>query len=183
MPRKPKRPCSFPGCPKLTEGRFCEEHAKAEARRYEKYQRDPEARKTLRQSMDCHQKGLPCRASSLRGLPCGRKIHSGRGRPPHKTAVSGRNPWHQQPEIGLQGLSCQDSRRAGRPLEPQSKGLRPQKVMKIPLLPPRGGQNMQKPCQKPSGPCLHAQNRNFKEGYSPGPAALSPRNLGIRPGF
>ena len=25
MPRKPKRPCSFPGCPKLTEGRFCEE--------------------------------------------------------------------------------------------------------------------------------------------------------------
>ena len=38
MPRKPKRPCSFPGCPKLTEGRFCEEHAKAEARRYEKYQ-------------------------------------------------------------------------------------------------------------------------------------------------
>ena len=45
MPRKPKRPCSFPGCPKLTDGRFCEEHAKAEARRYEKYQRDPEVRK------------------------------------------------------------------------------------------------------------------------------------------
>lgn len=45
MPRKPKRPCSFPGCPKLTDGRFCEDHAKEEARRYEKYQRDPEARK------------------------------------------------------------------------------------------------------------------------------------------
>ena len=30
MPRKPKRPCSFPGCPKLTEGRFCEEHEKEE---------------------------------------------------------------------------------------------------------------------------------------------------------
>ena len=45
MPTKPKRPCSFPGCPRLTDGRFCEEHAKAEARRYEKYQRDPEARK------------------------------------------------------------------------------------------------------------------------------------------
>ena len=45
MPKKPKRPCSYPGCPKLTDGRFCEEHAKAEARRYEKYQRDPEARK------------------------------------------------------------------------------------------------------------------------------------------
>ena len=45
MPRRPKRPCSFPGCPKLTDGRFCEEHARAEARRYEKYQRDPQARK------------------------------------------------------------------------------------------------------------------------------------------
>lgn len=41
MPRKPKRPCSHPGCPKLTEGRFCEEHAKEEAKRYEKYDRDP----------------------------------------------------------------------------------------------------------------------------------------------
>ena len=33
MPKKPKRPCSYPGCPKLTDGRFCEEHAKAEARK------------------------------------------------------------------------------------------------------------------------------------------------------
>ena len=41
MPRKPKRPCSHPGCPKLTDGRFCEEHAKQEAKRYEKYDRDP----------------------------------------------------------------------------------------------------------------------------------------------
>ena len=39
MPRKPKRPCSFPGCPNLTDGRFCEEHEKQENRRYEKYDR------------------------------------------------------------------------------------------------------------------------------------------------
>ena len=45
MPRKPKRPCSSPGCPKLTDGRFCEEHAKAEAKRYEKYDRDPAVRR------------------------------------------------------------------------------------------------------------------------------------------
>lgn len=45
MPRKPKRPCSFPGCPRLTEGRFCEEHEKAEARRYEKYDRNPAVRR------------------------------------------------------------------------------------------------------------------------------------------
>lgn len=45
MPHKPKRPCSHPGCPKLTDGRFCEEHAKEEAQRYERYQRDPAVKK------------------------------------------------------------------------------------------------------------------------------------------
>lgn len=41
MPRSPKRPCSFPGCPNLTDGRYCEEHAKEMNSRYEKYQRVP----------------------------------------------------------------------------------------------------------------------------------------------
>lgn len=45
MPRKPRRPCSYPGCPHLTEGRFCEEHEKQESKRYEKYERDPDTRK------------------------------------------------------------------------------------------------------------------------------------------
>ena len=45
MPRKPKRPCSYPGCPKLADGRFCEEHAKLEAQRYEKYDRAPETKR------------------------------------------------------------------------------------------------------------------------------------------
>lgn len=45
MPRKPKRACSHPRCPQLTEGRFCEEHQKQENRRYEKYDRNPATRK------------------------------------------------------------------------------------------------------------------------------------------
>lgn len=45
MPTKPKRPCSHPGCPLLTSERFCEKHAKQEARRYEKFDRDPTTRK------------------------------------------------------------------------------------------------------------------------------------------
>ena len=45
LPRKPKKPCSFPGCPKLTDGRFCEEHAKQENARYEKYDGDPAVRR------------------------------------------------------------------------------------------------------------------------------------------
>ena len=32
VPRRPKRPCSHPGCANLTDGRFCEEHQKEEKR-------------------------------------------------------------------------------------------------------------------------------------------------------
>lgn len=45
MPTKPKRPCSHPGCPKLTDGRYCHEHQLLENKRYEKYDRDPAVKK------------------------------------------------------------------------------------------------------------------------------------------
>jgi len=45
MPMKPKRPCSYPGCPALTAGRYCEKHGKEMDVRYNKYERDPEANK------------------------------------------------------------------------------------------------------------------------------------------
>lgn len=41
MPFKPKRPCSYPMCPRLTDGRYCKEHEKIINKQYEKYQRDP----------------------------------------------------------------------------------------------------------------------------------------------
>lgn len=40
MPRKPKRPCSYAGCPKLTDGQYCEEHQKLIDRQYNRYGRD-----------------------------------------------------------------------------------------------------------------------------------------------
>ena len=40
MPRKPMKPCAIPGCPNLTEGRYCEKHQRQENKRYEKYDRD-----------------------------------------------------------------------------------------------------------------------------------------------
>lgn len=45
MPYKPKRPCSYPGCPHLTSGRYCEEHQKQVTAHYNKYQRDPASRR------------------------------------------------------------------------------------------------------------------------------------------
>jgi 5-methylcytosine-specific restriction protein A len=43
VPYKAKKPCAFPGCPKLTDGRYCEEHSKTEAKRYNRYDRDPDS--------------------------------------------------------------------------------------------------------------------------------------------
>ena len=45
MQRQPKKPCAFPGCPELTDKRFCEKHQKQENARYEKYDRDPVVRR------------------------------------------------------------------------------------------------------------------------------------------
>lgn len=46
MPRKPKTPCIYPGCPLLVDGgRYCNEHAKERIRQYNKYGRAPEINK------------------------------------------------------------------------------------------------------------------------------------------
>ena len=47
MPRKPKHPCAWPGCPNLVEHgrRYCEKHQRLENKRYERYDRDPAVRK------------------------------------------------------------------------------------------------------------------------------------------
>ena len=40
MPRKPLRPCNYPGCPNLTSTGYCEEHQKLRDEQYRKYGRD-----------------------------------------------------------------------------------------------------------------------------------------------
>ena len=45
MPRKPKKPCAYPGCPNLTEKKYCPEHERLENQRYDRYQRDPAHKK------------------------------------------------------------------------------------------------------------------------------------------
>jgi len=45
MPYKPKKPCAHHGCRELTANRYCETHAKQEAKRYNKYDRDSDSNK------------------------------------------------------------------------------------------------------------------------------------------
>ena len=45
MPYKPAKPCAHPGCPALTRSRYCPDHTKAEAKRYDRHQRDPASAK------------------------------------------------------------------------------------------------------------------------------------------
>lgn len=40
MPRKPKIPCAYPGCPELVDGTYCEKHKKKRDSEYNKYSRD-----------------------------------------------------------------------------------------------------------------------------------------------
>ena len=42
MPKKPKRPCSWPGCPNLTDGLYCAEHEKQARDNYNHYERSPD---------------------------------------------------------------------------------------------------------------------------------------------
>ena len=45
MPKKPQRPCQYPGCPKLTSGLYCAEHQKQMDYHYNHFQREPETNK------------------------------------------------------------------------------------------------------------------------------------------
>lgn len=40
MPRKPKKGCIYPGCNKLTDGRYCDEHKARVDSSYNRYTRD-----------------------------------------------------------------------------------------------------------------------------------------------
>jgi 5-methylcytosine-specific restriction protein A len=45
MPRRPKTPCRYPGCPELVAGRYCEKHQKQEYSNYNKYRREAASKK------------------------------------------------------------------------------------------------------------------------------------------
>lgn len=45
MPYKPKHPCSYPGCPELTNNRYCDKHKKLIDAQYNKYGRTIEQKK------------------------------------------------------------------------------------------------------------------------------------------
>lgn len=45
MPRRPQRPCSYPGCPNRCDGQYCEEHAKQMNHRYNKFVRPADSNK------------------------------------------------------------------------------------------------------------------------------------------
>ena len=45
MPKKPRHPCSYPGCPALTDRQHCPEHQKQMSSHYNRYERDPASKK------------------------------------------------------------------------------------------------------------------------------------------
>ena len=45
MPRKPRHPCGYPGCPELTEQQYCPAHEKIASSQYNRYGRTPEMKR------------------------------------------------------------------------------------------------------------------------------------------
>ncbi|MDR1628545.1 MAG: HNH endonuclease [Oscillospiraceae bacterium] len=45
LPHKPRSPCRWNGCPKLTSQSYCEEHQKLVNKNYNRYERDSESNK------------------------------------------------------------------------------------------------------------------------------------------
>ena len=45
MPRKPQRPCRYPGCGRLSDEPYCEEHRKAVQVEYNRYRRPADSNK------------------------------------------------------------------------------------------------------------------------------------------
>lgn len=45
VPHKPKRPCSYPGCSELVNGRYCDKHQRQVNAHYNKYERNPAHKK------------------------------------------------------------------------------------------------------------------------------------------
>ena len=74
MPRKPKHPCAYPGCPLLTDGRYCEEHQKVMNRQYEKYGQP----KVEKRQYGC--RGMKLRAAYISQHPLCEQLPEGRAR-------------------------------------------------------------------------------------------------------
>lgn len=43
MPRKPKQPCGYPGCPELSDGSYCEKHRRQVNSEYNRFSRDEDS--------------------------------------------------------------------------------------------------------------------------------------------
>ena len=52
MPYSPKKPCRYPGCPRLTHNTYCDAHAKQVSSHYNRYQRPKRSRPRYHRNMD-----------------------------------------------------------------------------------------------------------------------------------
>lgn len=82
MPYRPKRPCSYPGCPRLTDGRYCEEHQKTITSHYNRHERDPESKRRYGRAWRRIQTDI-CQNIPCARVPAGREADRRRGSSPH----------------------------------------------------------------------------------------------------
>lgn len=91
MPRKPATPCSYPGCPEIIHGRYCDQHVKhAESATIAGMSA------TLRSTAGTDGSGDRFAPATLPSTPCANNVrrraaHPDTGSPPHPPT---RTRWH-----------------------------------------------------------------------------------------
>jgi hypothetical protein len=124
MPRKPERPCRYPGLPEPLRGR------RTVLRRAQGFDgaalREVHARllprQTVRPAVAAHPHALRPQASPLRGVPEARTVCRGRGGPPHRSPLGGRDERRVEPHEPVPFLPREDPQGARRPMIPRPGG-------------------------------------------------------------
>lgn len=146
MPRRPQRPCSYPGCPNRCDGQYCEEHSKQMNRRYNKFVRPADSNKKYGRAW----REIRKRYATAHPL-CEICLKEGRLNPVeevhHIVPVSrGGTNRVQQSDVAVPVVSYENTSRPRRPVG----------AVEIPVT-----------FTADSGPGLRAQKSRFKRGIKP----------------
>ena len=153
MPRKPRHPCGYPGCPELTERQYCPAHEKIVSSQYNRYGRTPEMKRRYNSAWPRIRRRLLPRTRCAR-CACGK---AGRRRR-RKSTTSSR--WQTAVRM-TRAISCRCAGAAIPASRPPREGAGAGPGA------PQGARKSQNERPHIAGPPLRVRFRAFKWAYRP----------------
>ena len=164
MPRKPRHPCGYPGCPELTEQQYCPAHEKVVSSQYNRYGRTPEMKRRYNGAWPRVPARLSRRTPAVRDVPAGRPDDGGGGSPPTSSRWQTAARMTRAISCRCVGVAIPASRppRAGAGAGPGA---------------PQGARKSQNERPHIAGPPLRVRFRAFKWAYRPFIPPIDTKNL------